>query len=338
MSLTLLGALLLATSVASEVENPRFLSANGEMCVVLRMFPRAGDFEGLTWDEYERRAADNDTDTDTETRPEPMRAALYHLWAGDYRERLAEFTFGAGEQYDHVLVTNDGHVITYGVLRCDPSAGLLTIRASDGAIARTLRVRDVMTANDQQWLCRGDESEIRYAPDGATLRMTMLVAGGGWDDAGARHRTVDIDIATGTVAAPDGDHCPAPLLVIAEADDSLPRTRKDPDVVPITAHALLDRAVVREIPEYPEVAAKARISGRVGVQVVVGRDGNVEEATIVKPLPFGLDRAVRSAMMKWHFARGMSRVTGVILFRFEIVRGYKLLTLSCPAGRSVPNR
>jgi TonB family protein len=332
MSLTLLSALLFATSVASEVENPRFLSANGGMCVVLRMFPRAGDFEGITWDEYERRAAD------TETEPEPTRAALYQFWAGDYRKRLAEFTFGAGEQYDGVLVTNDGHVITYGPLRCDASAGLLTIRASDGAISRTLGVRDVLTANDQQWLCRGDESEVRYALDGETLRMTMLVTGGAWDDPKARHRTVDIDVATGTVAAPDRDYCPAPVLVTPEAGDSLPRTRKDPDVVPITSYALLDRAVVREIPEYPEVAVKARISGRVGVQVVVGRDGNVEEATIVKPVPFGLDQAVRSAMMKWHFARGISRVTGVIVFRFEIVRSFKLLTLSCPASRSVSNR
>jgi outer membrane biosynthesis protein TonB len=38
--------------------------------------------------------------------------------------------------------------------------------------------------------------------------------------------------------------------------------------------------------EYPEVAAKARVNVQVGVQVV-GRDGRVESATIVKPLPFG---------------------------------------------------
>lgn len=290
--MVLLGALLFGTAVLAnnEVENPRFVSPNGEMCVFIRNEP-----------------------------PEPTRAALYHCWPGGYRQPLAEFALQSEEAFGGVLVADDGHIVTYRPVRCDASAELLTIRAPDGSVVRTLRARDALTSNDQQWLCRGNENDVRFSV-GETLRMTMLVTDGRWDDPGARHYAVDIDLATGAVAKPDRNYCPAALLITPEADDGLPRPRIDRDVVPLTSQALLDRAVVRVLPEYPEVAAKARISGRVGVQVVVGRDGNVEAVTIVKPLPFGLDEAARRAILKWEFAPDAARVSGVLAFHFKIVR------------------
>ena len=310
MSLTLLGALLLATNTVNPVENPRYLSPHGEMCLVVRSYPGLGDFERLSSEEYEQKQ-------ESLAQPEAYEAALYRLWPGDYRELLAEFTLERGEETRDVLVTDDGHVVMYEALRCGAAAKLLTIRAASGSVVRRLRVRDVLTPNDHEWLCRGAESDVRFSLDGETLRMTMLIS----DD---KHRTIDISVDTGTVAAPDGDHCPAALLVVPEADDRLPGTRNAPDVVSISSAALLGRAMVRVIPEYPDVAAMARISGRVGVQVVVGRDGKVESASIVKPLPFGLNEAVRSAIMKWEFAPGASRVSGVLAFRFEIVRDFPL--------------
>ncbi|HEX2059238.1 MAG TPA: energy transducer TonB [Thermoanaerobaculia bacterium] len=93
----------------------------------------------------------------------------------------------------------------------------------------------------------------------------------------------------------------------------------------LASQALLDRAVVRVVPEYPVVATKARISGIVAVQVVVGTDGNVEEASIVKPLPFGCDEAVKEAVKRWEFAPAPTRVSGVLAFRFELVRGATLI-------------
>ena len=284
------------------------------------------DFEHVEWDEYSRRM---DAAAQQVPLPEPTRAALYHFWPGGYHELRAEFAFRSGEQFEHVLISDDGHVVTYGPMGCGAPTDLLTIRADDGSVVRTLRVRDVLTPNDQQWLCRGEESDVRFSV-GETLRMTMLVTDGRWDDPQARHHTIVIDLATGKVAAPDRNHCPAALIIIPEADDGLRRMRTDKDVVPLASQELLDRAVVRELPEYPEVAAKARISGRVGVQVIVGRDGSVETASIVKPLPFGLDQVVQSAIMKWHFVPNASRFSGLISFRFEIVRDLRIVTRAIP--------
>jgi TonB family protein len=330
MSLSLFGALVLATTVAETVENPRFTSPNGEMCVVVRRFPLIGDFESITSKEHFRRREsggefDEPLPEQSASETEPTRGALYRVWPSGYQERLAEFVCASAEERERVLVADDGVFVTYDAVWCGETAWLLTIRAADGSLVRALRVRDVMTSNDQHWLCRGDEDDVRFVL-GDTLRMTMLVTGGRWDDADARHHTVDIDLRTGEAPAPKGDLCPAPWRVVAEADDRLPGRRSDPDVTVLASQALLDRAVVRIIPEYPIIATKARISGTVGAQVVVGTDGRVETVSIVKPLPFGMDEAVRVAVQQWQFAPAPTRVSGVLAFRFELIRTPRLQT------------
>lgn len=320
----LLAALLLATMDDDGIANPRFTSASGEWCVVVRQHADIPDFERITHDEYFRRreAAGEFNEPlpgDSPRPPVPQRGALYRIWPSGYRELLSEFALRSNERSNRVLVGDDGRVVTHNAVRCERDAELLTIRATDGSIVRTVRVRDVVTAHDQAWLCAGSETEVRVALE-ETLRITMLVTPGGWNDKDARHHTIEVDLGTGAVPSPKEDHCPPALRVTAEAEDGLPRYRSDADVVPIGSQALLDRALVRVEPEYPIVARKARISGRVGVQVRIGRDGRVEEATIVKPLPFGLDQAVRDAILKWEFTPDESRVSGVLTFRFELLR------------------
>lgn len=325
MPLTFLGALLLATAAADVVENPRFVSPNGEMVVVMRRFPFIGDFDGISTEAYLRHLEADGAFLEplpghSPAQPEPTRGALYRIWPSGHQERLAEFTCGPDERCERVLVADDGRFVTHDAVRCDSDASLSTLRDANGSVVRTVRVRDVMTANDQRWLCGGAEDDVRFTL-GDTLRITMLVTDGRWGDGDARHHAVDVDLGSGAVAAPERDRCPAAQRVVAEANDLLPRWRSDADVDVLESQALLDRALVRVLPEYPLPAMKARVSGTVGVQVVVGRDGKVERAWIVKPLPFGLDEAVRAAMAQWEFAPAPSRVSGVLAFRFELVRG-----------------
>ncbi|HJQ36438.1 MAG TPA: TonB family protein [Thermoanaerobaculia bacterium] len=282
----LLGAVLLASNL---LENPRFVSPNGEMVVVVR------------YDEAEAEMLPDLVLLPDEPRPQPkpVRAALYHEWAGGYREPISEFEFQRAEGLEDVLVADDGHIVTHRLMQCGAADALLTIRDARGKEVRTLRALDLMTKNDQQWFCRGAADEIRYSIDGATLRVTMVVP--------ERDRTVDIELATGAAPAPDRDHCPPVSRIVAEGEE-----------------ALLNRAVGRVIPEYPEIAMRARISGVVGVQVEVGRDGKVESATIIKPLPFGLDKAVHDAIVKWDFMPAAERVAGVLWFRFEILRSWPI--------------
>ena len=60
-------------------------------------------------------------------------------------------------------------------------------------------------------------------------------------------------------------------------------------------------------PVYAGTAQKGHIEGIVIVEVIVGRDGNVNDARVIKPLPFGLSEAALEAVKKWKFRPGTLR-------------------------------
>ncbi len=335
--------LLLATTVvASEprvFENPKFCSPNGELCLIVRDDPRLGDFERLTSHPGEQRDPIDEwleqypkAGTEPEAKAEPLRGVLYRRWPSGNHERLAELTFRDDESTDHALVTNEGFIATYESVGCRADAELLTIREQDGSVVRTLSVRDVFTPRDQQWLCRGNPDDVRWSVEEARLRATVLITDGLWDAPDAMHETLDIDPVTGAVPRPERDRCPAALVVAVEPVHGN-YASFDEDVVSIASQTLLDRAVERVIPEYPDIAAKARIAGNVRVDVLVGRDGRVESAR-VQPLPFGIDAAVKAAIARWTFQAAATRVSGSFVFRFELVRSPRLepRTVVCTTG------
>ena len=63
-------------------------------------------------------------------------------------------------------------------------------------------------------------------------------------------------------------------------------------------------AVKRVDPVYTEVARRSRTQGIVIIEAVIDRQGNVTEARVLKPLPFGLDAAALHAVRQWKFQPG----------------------------------
>ena len=322
--------MLLAT-VASDPA-PRFCSPDGESCVVVR-YPREAQRDAIDeWlDEYPSPR------TEPETATEPVRGELYRNWPSGNQELLATFAFRPGEPRDRILVANGGSIVTYDQVDCGADSELLTIRARDGSIVRSLLVRDLFTKHDQLWLCRGKPDDVRWSIQGDRLRAAILVTDGGWDDAEARHETLDLDLGSAAVRRPERNRCPAAHLVEIETVHGNYGAFDADDVVTLASQTLLDRAVERVIPEYPELASRARIAGRVRVDVLVGRDGRVESAR-VSPLPFGIDAAVRAAIAQWTFAPDSTRVSGSFVFRFELVRPPRITTTSVSMGQPVHHR
>ena len=62
--------------------------------------------------------------------------------------------------------------------------------------------------------------------------------------------------------------------------------------------------VQRVEPVYPADARAARIAGIVIMEVLIDARGNVVDATVLKPLPYGLDQAALDAVRQWKFAPG----------------------------------
>jgi TonB family protein len=81
---------------------------------------------------------------------------------------------------------------------------------------------------------------------------------------------------------------------------------KDSDDAPLRVGGDVRAPVVMEKvePTYTEEARKAGISGIVILEAVIGRDGLVKNASVLKPLPFGLDQAAVDAVKQWKFKPG----------------------------------
>ena len=68
----------------------------------------------------------------------------------------------------------------------------------------------------------------------------------------------------------------------------------------------LPEAIERGAPDYPAAARSAGVDGTVLVQALVGRDGRVKDAMIIKSIP-PLDEAARGCVLRWRFKPAMAK-------------------------------
>lgn len=81
----------------------------------------------------------------------------------------------------------------------------------------------------------------------------------------------------------------------SETIEDLPPPEEDEPIVPFFALSEKPEPIRPVSPEYPELARKAGIEGRVTVKVLIGTKGNVEKVEIVKGNPMLNDAAVEAA-------------------------------------------
>ena len=87
----------------------------------------------------------------------------------------------------------------------------------------------------------------------------------------------------------------APLMAEKRAlRPGIKRVGDDPNMTP-------PKPISRVEPIYPAEAQEARIAGVVILETVIDETGTVTDARVLKPLPFGLDKAAADAVRQWRF-------------------------------------
>ncbi len=82
---------------------------------------------------------------------------------------------------------------------------------------------------------------------------------------------------------------------------------QDDDVPMILCFEISPPKVVHRVePKYPEVAQRARIQGTVVLEIVIDKNGNVQEARVVRSIPV-LDPAAISALKEWKYKPARDR-------------------------------
>ncbi len=105
----------------------------------------------------------------------------------------------------------------------------------------------------------------------------------------------DIAMATPGVATGSGDN----IVVAPPSDDDLPQLGQYVYVEE------LPEAITKVPPEYPDIARQANVDGTVLMQVLVGKDGKVKDAKVMKSVAM-LDAAALTAVRQWIFKPALS--------------------------------
>ena len=88
-------------------------------------------------------------------------------------------------------------------------------------------------------------------------------------------------------------------IVVAPPSDDMPRLGEYVYVEE------LPEAITKVSPEYPDIARQANVDGTVLMQVLVGKDGKVKDAKVVKSVAM-LDAAALTAVRQWIFKPALS--------------------------------
>ena len=191
------------------------------------------------------------------------------------------------------IVANDGTVVTFDNWHAvGYGDDVIVIYRPDGTLVRKLGLADLMEEEDISQL-RHSVSSIWWAgthrvdSDQRTLMLEI--------DA-HKSETLPVSLDTGALLLPKRAMFPPPRVTWSAED-----VATCDGAVALSAKELTDRVISAGAPEYPDIARKARIAGLVLLDLWITPTGQVERAAILKPLPFGLDKAAHDRVVTWRF-------------------------------------
>ncbi len=273
--------------------------------------------------------------------------SLWALWPDGNAERLSTFELTEQRTPEKYLVANDGRTVVSFDLRqprysrSDFPEGITYIYRADGSVVRSLTLDDLLTPDDRKTTLQFGTSAGYITPLSSALddeRNHLLLT---LKDNGKEHRLA-VDLETGRLLTPRRDRLaqlrvtPAPFAATgnlepiwrtpictgsAASDSSAAWEVAERFHVP--AGAFFAQGVARAVPEYTNIAKRARLQGTVEVETVVTETGRVA-CVRVSPLPMGLDKSAQAAALQWRFrpfeVDGKPvRAIGRFSFRFGLV-------------------
>ena len=85
--------------------------------------------------------------------------------------------------------------------------------------------------------------------------------------------------------------------------------------VALQAQDLTRKVIARTAPDYPELARKAHLAGKVKVRVVIAANGSVTSAKLVGGNPV-FERNAIEAVRQWKFESAPKETTAIIVLEF----------------------
>lgn len=275
----------------------------------------------------------------------PGQAALFAEPRGALPEPLATFSLVGSYPPAQVLVAGAGRYL----VTVHRSKWHLVIYRGDGSIVRQLMIEDLLSPRDRASQTYSTSSReppwVRAAHtidhDRDRLAFSLPTGhhfGGAATDRIAR---IEIDLRDGTLVHPLRDylvHREPPRVTMIDPGPEAGTTplepvrsivcrqgrSADPTTFAKAAEVPLGDLVTvsRPMPHYTEIGRKARVTGRVGLQLLIAESGLVACVGVTEGLPMGLSEEARKATLHWRFSplpAGTGFVRSAAAFDFDIV-------------------
>lgn len=270
------------------------------------------------------------------------RALFYSVDRNRQLNLLAEFKLVNEVAPVTALVSNDGqYLVTFDNWHsCGYGSDAIVIYHRDGSLVRSLSLEDVLTAKDFAVLPRSVSSiqwgAQHYIDEDRHLLVLRIARCTGLDLCLEKAPEVALHLADGTLLQPARDLLPQLEPTVSVRPGTTPSGQDgqaDPGDPVCASQASFSRApevpfdslqlttTDLALPDFPELARKARVRGSVLLELLVD-NGVVACVKTIMGLPLGLTGSARDAVLQWRFLpspNGTGPVRSVVAFDFDLV-------------------